>query len=573
MTKREKIKNNRKKIRVIKAKTGRRGRKREVINVRVVENSKIENNLIFKFSLKMIAILLIVCLNWTGLSAVLNTFAYFNDLELSSATYSVGSLDFSLRSGQGDFIPENDMIPGSNVSRDIYIKKEGTLPFKYKAYSEAVLTSCDIDLYNSLELKVWYNYYTATPTDPDYHEHRTMALKYDGLLKDFIDFDTNPDDLDLRIPNSHPHFENIFYEQDEHWLYYSVTLPDGAPVSLQNKLCNFKFVFDGWQTDFSDPSYGFSDTEEIMNSISTGDWSPQVEMIYPNGGEQWYIVSDSCPSNPYCSDWCVAHGMNANCEYGLEWLATNTIGPDEDLWIDLHYSPDSGSSWLTPQIADDTDNDGIFWWKIPYDSDYISDQARIKVVATHKTYPTLTAWDMSDADFCPPMLSETDIMLMMFSPILDVSDNSGGGTDEQPEDEDSSTEQGTTTEDEQGTTTDESIIEEPEESKDAEEEQSVGNIEPVEDLVLGEVEDNEENAETTEEFVEESTEEPSEENVPETEQSEEQNTNSEEDVPLPENSEPKDSEEDTLPEEPEESDPVDEQEPIAIPEDNSIESE
>jgi len=335
-----KLKKTRKK-KVIKIKSESKSRKRAQA-IKVTVRQKPENGrLVAGFALKTTAILLIVCLNWTGLSAVLNTFAFFNDTESSSEnTYTVGSLDFSLRSGQNDFVPTGDMIPGSSAARDIYIKKEGTLPFKYKAHSEPIPTSCDMDLYDSLELMIWYNYYTATPTSPNYHEYRTMALKYDGLLKDFIDFDTNPDDLDLRIPNSHPYFDNMFYGQDEHWLYYKVTLPDGAPVTLQDKFCQFKFVYDGWQTDLPDSSTGFSDTEEIMNSVSTGDWSPQVTVIYPNGGEYWWIVPDSCPSNPSCSAWCESHGMNAACQYDLQWSATNKIGPDEDLWIDIHYLVD-----------------------------------------------------------------------------------------------------------------------------------------------------------------------------------------------------------------------------------------
>jgi len=363
---------------------------------------------VFRFALRIVVVSLIVCLNWTGLSAVLNTIAYFSDSELSSSIYEVGSLDFSLRSGQNDFVPIEDMIPGSSVTRDIYIKKEGSLPFKYRAHSEFVLGSCNEDLYNALELKIWYNYYIATPTSPNYHEHRVMTLKYDGLLKNFSDFSTNPDDPDLQIPNPHPYFDNMFYESDEHWLYSQITLPNGASTTLQNKSCQFKFVFGGWQTDLPDPSSGFSDTEEIINNLTTGDWMPQVTVIYPNGGEQWYLVPDWCPDAEWCSLWCIDHGMNADCEYPIQWSAINMIGPDLDLLIDLHYSTDSGSSWMA-QIANDTENDGIFWWKVPYDSSYISSNARIKATAIHQDYPSLTDWDMSNADFCPPLLTFEDL--------------------------------------------------------------------------------------------------------------------------------------------------------------------
>jgi len=515
--KREKIKtkkSRRKKIKVIKAKVNKKGRKSEIVKVRIVKNTR-EKNLVLRFALKTVVVLLIVCLNWTGLSAVLNTIAYFSDSELSSGVYEVGSLDFSLRSGQSNFVPVENMIPGSSAARDIYIKKEGTLPFGYKTVSGATSTDCDLDLYDNLELKVWYNYYTATPTDPGYHDDRVMVLKYNGLLKDF---ETDPTDLDLIIPNSHSYFYNKFYELDEHWFYYNITLPEGVPANLQNKNCQFKFLFDGWQAELTASSSGFSDMEEITGSLSTGDWSPQAQVVYPNGGETWYIVPDSCPDNPLCSAWCQSHGMNENCEYNLQWLASNSIGSDEDLLIDIYYSADSGNSWLA-QIVNGTENDGTFLWKIPWDSSYISDQARIKVVATHKDYPTLTDWDMSDADFCPPMLSEAEIMMMMFDPEMDVSASSNGG-DNLPElpEENGSVEQEITTEEfieeDNEVKNEEELEEEPEifidddteKSEDPdefiEEEEEQENADIPLDILL-----DEENAETTDEIIEEDPEE------------------------------------------------------------------
>ena len=370
------------------------------------------NNIVKNSILKIVVFSVIVALNWAGLSAVINTFAYFNDTETSNANnYQAGILDFSLRSGQTNFVPLEtalNMKPGDTVARDIYIKKEGSLPFKYTAVSEPVEGLCDLELYDALQLKIWYNYYTDTPEYPNYHEHRIMALKYDGLLKDFNLRALNPDDLDLQIPNPHPYFENIFYGPDEHWFYSSqIILPSAVSAELQNKSCQFKFIFDGWQTDLPDSSIGFSDREEIFSTIATGDWMPEVTVTYPNGGEVWYLVPDWCPTKPWCSAWCQARGMNANCQYPIGWTATNQIGPDIDLLIDIYFSTDSGASWMA-QITDDTDNDGIFQWKPPYDMSYVTDHGRIKVEATHKNYSFLTDWDMSDADFCPPLLTLED---------------------------------------------------------------------------------------------------------------------------------------------------------------------
>jgi len=109
------------------------------------------------------------------------------------------------------------MDPGESVARDIYIKKEGSLPFQYNSHSEPILSSCHLEFYELLRLKVWYNWYD------DIEKH--MDLKYDGLLKDF-DFIT---DIDLQIPNSHPYYSNVFYGPDEHWFYFRVTYPSEAP--------------------------------------------------------------------------------------------------------------------------------------------------------------------------------------------------------------------------------------------------------------------------------------------------------------------------------------------------------
>ncbi|MDP2939709.1 MAG: TasA family protein [Candidatus Omnitrophota bacterium] len=353
----------------------------------------------------------VICFAFYGMSILGGTNSYFNDTAtVNGSIFQAGTLDLTVRSGQGNFVPQDkvsNMKPGDTVARDIYIKKEGDLPFKYNAKSEPVGGLCDTGLYNALQLKIWYNYYTETPQQPNYNEHRIMTLKYDGLLKDFNLRALSPDDLDLQIPNSHPYFNNIFYGPDEHWFYSSqIILPAAVSAELQNKTCQFKFVFNGWQINLPDSSSGFTDTEEILSTITTGNWLPDVTVTYPDGGQVWYLV----PESPAWSSWCLAHGMNADCKYPIRWTAANKIGPDTDLLIDIYFSTDSGVTWLAQQIADDISNTGEYWWRIPYDAAYITDQARIKVEATHKDYSFLTNWDMSDIDFCPPMMTFDDLL-------------------------------------------------------------------------------------------------------------------------------------------------------------------
>ena len=380
----------------------------------------LKEKVIKKSILKIVVFLMIVTLNWSGLFAIGRTFSYFNDTEDSSSNLCLaGTLDFSLRSGQSNFAPNDrasNMKPGESVARDIYIKKEGSLPFKYNAVSEFVDGECDLELYNALSLKIWYNWYDAIP-DPSV-DHKHMDLKYNGPLKDFDLRLLNPDDVDLQIPNSHEYFDNMFYGVDEHWFYASeVILPADVSPELQNKSCKFNFVFNGWQEDLADGLTGFSDTESITSTIATGDWAPMVTVEYPNGGETWYMVPYDWPTNSNTSAICQALGMNDQCQYPINWTAVNPIGDDIDLLIDIHFSFDSGGSWIgNPPVVLGTQNSGLSWWKLPFEDRYITTTGRIKVLAQNSVYPFLVRSDISDSDFCPPAItSEAEAIALLAS--------------------------------------------------------------------------------------------------------------------------------------------------------------
>jgi len=278
---------------------------------------------------KILIVLIFVGLNWAGFSAIGQTFAYFSDTKIfTDNTLQTGVLDMTLRSGQNNFVPldkSSNMKPGDTVSRDIYIKKEGSLPFKYIAHSEPISGFCDEEYYNALKLKVWYNYYyDYEPYDPDYHKNRTMAQKYDGLLKDF---NLPSDDSDLQISNSHPYFNNIFYGVDEHWFYFQIILPTDAPNTLEDKICQFKFIFDGWQTNLPDSSQGFTDTEEITNTITSVDWTPpvisNVESLIATPGENNELKA--------LITWKTDESSNSFVDYGLDISYGNTVGQDDSV--------------------------------------------------------------------------------------------------------------------------------------------------------------------------------------------------------------------------------------------------
>lgn len=70
--------------------------------------------MIRKSIIKIISLLLFVSLNWAGLSAVIDTFAYYNDTETSlENSYSAGTLDFYLTASEWE--PEeiaSEMVTG-----------------------------------------------------------------------------------------------------------------------------------------------------------------------------------------------------------------------------------------------------------------------------------------------------------------------------------------------------------------------------------------------------------------------------------------------------------------------------
>ena len=472
---------------------------------------------IFKnLALKISVILVIICLNWAGLSAIFSTVAYLNDTENSpNNNFTAGILDFYLSSPTANFIPveiDSNMKPGDTVTREIgIIQAINTNQFKYKI--ETVQVGGDSNFCNALNLEAKLEGVT----------------KYsDGLMN-----------LNIDPPIV------IGDDGEDDWLF-TVTLPATSTEFTAGEICQIKFVFSGSQTRNDLPfGQGFSDTEEILSSFTatlqkivinkvyydvdsnhgnendnewielynsnevpidisnwqicdnndcdvisttsnlisahgfalitnknttwnywgipagilkinldspignglhndadmlilknsqgniidqmnwgvptttwpnynsniwdpgvadvaeghmlarvpagvdtdtTADWHdlglPQVQVIWPNGGEVLYVGGT----------------------YTLQWLATNPNGTNTALSIDIYYSADSGSTWAN--IVTGTENDGAYNWTIPlFINGYyiVSHHARIKVVATGPENFMVQAWDMSDADFCPPI--------------------------------------------------------------------------------------------------------------------------------------------------------------------------
>ncbi|MFH1990532.1 MAG: LamG-like jellyroll fold domain-containing protein [Patescibacteria group bacterium] len=209
---------------------------------RLRKKRKKQNKGIIKTSvLKIIALLVIIGLNWIGLSAISETSAFFFNTKDSSAnTFTAATLDFSLTGS--DFSPSS-LNPGESATRNIIIQKDGSLGFQYKINYEKVSGNlCDyLDL---------------------------TAGAYSGLLKDFTD--QGPFTFS-GIPS---------------WNFV-VSLPLGVSDDLQGEVCDFNFVFNAWQDNLTYLSGGFTDTEKLGSIIKAGYWNPPIVLneFLPNAGE------------------------------------------------------------------------------------------------------------------------------------------------------------------------------------------------------------------------------------------------------------------------------------------------
>lgn len=179
-----------------------------------------------KLIIKTTCLLIIISLNWIGLSAVWQTFGFFSNTEGSPQNiFTAGVLDFELQS-LTDF---PDMCSNEPTERTISIVNYGN-SFKYVASS--VEFSGDVCDYVTLEANV-------DGGEPEYVGPLT------GFNYGPLDF-SEPDD----------------------WVLKATFNPD-LPAGLLGQTCTFKFVFDGSQTKNDLPfGQGFSDKEEIVSNIT-----------------------------------------------------------------------------------------------------------------------------------------------------------------------------------------------------------------------------------------------------------------------------------------------------------------
>jgi len=184
-------------------------------------------SLIKKSLIKITAIILILGLNWSGLSAIISTFASFNDTESSLGnSFTAGTLDFALESSF-DFLPT--CSPDGKSQRTIKIINYGNV-FKYLA--------------------------SSTDFSSPLCDYLTLEANVDGGQAEYLG------------PLNGFNYGILEFSDPDEW-QFKLSINSDLPKNLEGKTCTFKFIFDGSQTRNNLPfGQGFSDIEEMTNNIT-----------------------------------------------------------------------------------------------------------------------------------------------------------------------------------------------------------------------------------------------------------------------------------------------------------------
>ena len=177
-----------------------------------------------------------------GLMVAPGALAWFGDDETSAdnlfgaAKLDLILLDLSNAVIAGLVFDEDDFEPDDTKAESLKVKNDGGIDLRYKGLFAK--TSGDTALCDALDVEAQLD----------------GGVVYTGPLSGFI---VNP--AGTLVPGA------------SHTWDFEISLPDAA-ATLENKTCEFDWVFMGWQTT-SDGSWGFTDTEEASNQISTGSWT------------------------------------------------------------------------------------------------------------------------------------------------------------------------------------------------------------------------------------------------------------------------------------------------------------
>ncbi len=203
--------------------------------------------------IKITSLIVILSLNWAGLSAVGETVAYLLDDEgTPQNSFTASTLDFGL-SSLGDFSPE--VTPSQSTSRDIVIANLGILGFQYSV----------------------------------------QAANFDGALCNYLNLDANLDSGISEYASSLTGFSyNAGQFSDPEAWQFIATLTSSDPA-LENETCTFDFIFDGVQIGGS----GFYDQEIASSTITAGEWTTPTTSSYSPIADSY--VNEKSPNSNYGS--------------------------------------------------------------------------------------------------------------------------------------------------------------------------------------------------------------------------------------------------------------------------------
>ena len=205
-----------------------------------------------------------------------------------------------------------------SVWRTIAIEKHDGLNFKYTIKIEQI--SEDSDLCDELKVGAYLN----------------GELVYSGNLLDIF--------------NEEPEEPIVFSESTNSWKLY-ISLGEDTPSIFSNKSCEFKYIILGWQEDIEEG--GFSDVEEIFDSVESGEWdSAGGESLGVSDGPV-LLNSDSDASDDD-TDAKDEDDADADAEDGTS-DEDDDAGTDED--VDDMKEEDSDDAEDEASDEDDSDDD------------------------------------------------------------------------------------------------------------------------------------------------------------------------------------------------------------------------
>jgi len=229
-----------------------------------------------RFILKISILLILIGLNWTGLSTIGKTLAYFNDVETSKGNnYTATILDFSLTN------TEINKLIGVELGEDIEFisvatKIIGSLPTQYKVYAEKI--TGDDNFCQALRLEA---------------SHSTIF--YNGALLSFetattTDFGT--------------------------WAF-ETKLPPSASNFAQGEVCNVDLVFQGWREEVADfGQSGFTDEERIHLHLTSRMIVLNEFLPNPDTSAYGFDFGQDADSMPK-GEWVELYN-NSNFDFDLE---------------------------------------------------------------------------------------------------------------------------------------------------------------------------------------------------------------------------------------------------------------